>query len=339
MLNQVMALHPTSKYIHIGCDEVFHLGACSKCSHVDTKALFAEHVASVSRFVRSSFPGVTPLIWDDMLRRWSPADHSKWGLGDLVEPVVWVYGDDIHSLLPHFAWHAYRRTFPHVWTAGAYKGASGETALVPDVQTHQLNTVSWLNIMKNCSGCKGFFLTGWSRYDHFAVLCELLPASVPSLVNNLLLASRGETHQISKLLKCPQAMYISVDSETFHSQFAKCNFPGSDMLLAVKNLAVLKALVDSTRKKTEGWLSSYNIRHNFSSPMRILEYHSEVTQLSREVTAFRKKTEHILLQYTDHFSVSEWMEQRLQPVEDEIISLELSMQKLMSIDTWPPRPL
>ena len=32
---------------------------------------------------------------------------------------------------------------------------------------------------------------GWSRYDHFAVLCELLPASLPSLVINLMVASLG----------------------------------------------------------------------------------------------------------------------------------------------------
>ena len=34
------------------------------------------------------------------------------------------------------------------------------------------------------------FLLGWSRYDHFAVLCELLPVAVPSLVLDLLAVSR-----------------------------------------------------------------------------------------------------------------------------------------------------
>ena len=35
-----------------------------------------------------------------------------------------------------------------------------------------------------------YFPSGWSRYDHFAVLCELLPVAVPSLVLDLITISR-----------------------------------------------------------------------------------------------------------------------------------------------------
>lgn len=45
---------------------------------------------------------------------------------------------------------------------------------------------------KNFKHIRGLALTGWSRYDHLAVLCELLPASLPSLITNLITVSDGE---------------------------------------------------------------------------------------------------------------------------------------------------
>ena len=39
---------------------------------------------------------------------------------------------------------------------------------------------------------RGLVLTGWSRYDHFAVLCELLPVALPSLILNLVIVTQGK---------------------------------------------------------------------------------------------------------------------------------------------------
>lgn len=38
---------------------------------------------------------------------------------------------------------------------------------------------------------KGIMITGWQRYDHFAVLCELLPVGLPSLAVNLAYLSQS----------------------------------------------------------------------------------------------------------------------------------------------------
>ena len=63
------------------------------------------------------------------------------------------------------------------------------------------NNLAWLDVMYRESNIeeghgkpsnfRGLVLTGWSRYDHFAVLAELLPASVPSLTTNLISVSHG----------------------------------------------------------------------------------------------------------------------------------------------------
>jgi hypothetical protein len=63
-----------------------------------------------------------------------------------------------------------------------------------------LNFKQFLNL-------KGLIITGWSRYDHLAVLCELFPIGIPSLSMSVetILAGRklnGQYEKTSKLLHC-----------------------------------------------------------------------------------------------------------------------------------------
>ena len=77
--------------------------------------------------------------------------------------------------------------FRHAWAASAFKGAFGERLLLPDRERHAANNAAWMGVVAKEGGGggtaaavkrSGFFrgiaLTGWSRYDHFAVLCELV---------------------------------------------------------------------------------------------------------------------------------------------------------------------
>jgi hypothetical protein len=53
-----------------------------------------------------------------------------------------------------------------------------------------LDQVSWINQLNSYIPTKwknfdGVILTGWSRYDHFLSLCELLPYSIPSMAFSL----------------------------------------------------------------------------------------------------------------------------------------------------------
>ena len=56
--------------------------------------------------------------------------------------------------------------------------------------TSDLDQVSWIKQLNGYIPTKwknfdGIIITGWSRYDHFLSLCELLPYSIPSLAYSL----------------------------------------------------------------------------------------------------------------------------------------------------------
>lgn len=76
LLKQVLALHRPAhlNYIHIGADEVWHMGLCPSCSRraLDSKygkaVLFLEHVTAVARFLKETHPHLKVIMWDDMLR-------------------------------------------------------------------------------------------------------------------------------------------------------------------------------------------------------------------------------------------------------------------------------
>lgn len=64
------------------------------------------------------------------------------------------------------------------------------------MKRHLENNLRWLALIhaegsRFTLGIQGLAITGWQRYDHFAVLCELLPVAIPSLALCLASTSKG----------------------------------------------------------------------------------------------------------------------------------------------------
>nr|CAD7602261.1 unnamed protein product [Timema genevievae] len=193
MIDQVVELHPGIKYLHIGCDEVYYLGDCVRCAMamVDHKwsktQLFLSHVVRMAKYIRQKHSGVIPLTWDDEFRDLTETELHESNVAHWVEPVVWKYTPDV-AILTSEMWDKYSSVFPAVWIASAFKGATGPDKYVTDISYHLENHRSWMDIVASYSDrihFRGIVVTGWQRYDHFSVLCELLPAGIPSLAVNL----------------------------------------------------------------------------------------------------------------------------------------------------------
>ena len=81
---------------------------------------------------------------------------------------------------------------------------------------------------------RGITLTGWTRYDHFMALCDLLPQAIPSLIYNLQTMQYGRISterkfEISNRLGC--LMDIPWRPDDINNVTMKCSFPGHEVNL------------------------------------------------------------------------------------------------------------
>ncbi|XP_072796038.1 hexosaminidase D isoform X2 [Vicugna pacos] len=254
MIDQVMGLHPGARWLHIGCDEVYYLGEGETSrrwlqQEPNTKVeLCLSHMEAVAGHVLARHPTTTPLVWDDMLRDIPEDQLSASRVPQLVEPVLWDYGADLDIHAKALLMEKYRRSgFSQLWAASAFKGATGASQALTPIEHHLRNHMQWLRVAGGVpvGSLRGIVLTGWQRYDHFSVLCELLPVGIPSLAVCLQALLHGGFAEnvkarVEKLLGIPSLEMMDFASEGAGS------FPGSDILALVTQVSLhLRSSVDA----------------------------------------------------------------------------------------------
>jgi len=370
IIQQVNELHPTSQHIHIGCDEVYQVGQCAKClerlakanaenegsSYLDTRYLFLQHVERLAKLVREM--GKVPIIWDDMLRNMPKSEIKESGIGELVEPMVWVYVEDIDRFVEPGVWRTYADIFTGLWTASAFKGAFGERLYSVNMYRHFQNQLAWLDVMyressrgEKPANIRGIALTGWSRYDHFAALCELLPVAIPSLILSLavLTSGKGDIHTVRKvhdILQCSsqKSLMLADDLRRNPTQWDlyRCSFPGVKAFSLVSSYHGNKMEIDELyeRLKTkDGWMSDWHNHHRFSSPWRVEEAMKSSSYLPGVIRDLERQAQRTLGLYFDKYTVTEWIEQHIQPLSRKMGELTYMLEELTKPKHWPRRPI
>ncbi|KAJ8913624.1 hypothetical protein NQ315_013446 [Exocentrus adspersus] len=351
MIEQIVEAHPSAEMIHIGADEVYYLGMCGRCSDTMLKynlskhLLFLEHVSNVVAIINRMYPHLRVLMWDDQFRSISLKDLKNRKLNN-IEPVIWKYTKDVYEELGPSLWDNYNQVFTNVWIASAFKGATGSNQFVTDVTHYLQNHRSWLSIIaeyKNHINFQGIIITGWQRYDHFAVLCELLPVGIPALAMSLRLilgyndSPLSPPTEVAKILQCKQP--YALIGPVFGSP--KCSYPGGNVLELVLHLQQLKqefeAILDDSR--VHGWLSSYNIDHTFSNPNYVDSVTAPLKRIKSELDQVENDITEAMFEIYDNYTIEEWKETYIKPFVEKVDRLWEAKENILAKDSWPRRPL
>lgn len=247
-------------------------------------------------------------------------------------------------------WKNYALVWPEIWIASAFKGATDPDSYYTDISRYVENHQRWLEIISAYSKWikfKGIVLTGWQRYDHFSVLCELFAASLPSLAINLAVMRSSEPNEfpaevprdVLKMLECEGGVTLSISEPQY--AWTKCGFLGSRVYAAILQLYGLEQEMEKLEQDNtyKGWMKSYNVRHKFSSPSHVEQAMVDLERCQMELVYVEKEIREAMGEIYDKFTIDEWVETFLVPIGDKIATMSKAKEKLLEKTHWPRRPL
>lgn len=223
---------------------------------------------------------------------------------------------------------------------------TGSNQYVTDVTHYVQNHQSWLSLMseyKTKINFQGIIITGWQRYDHFAVLCDLLPVSLPSLAMSLRVLSGhidsplSPPTEVAKLLGCEQP--YALIGPVFGSP--KCAYLGGDILEGVLRLQQLRqefeGILEDSRVK--GWLNRINKMYDFSNPQYVQAVTAPLNRIRGELMEVDSDITVAMCEVYDNSTVAEWKESYIRPFLDEVVEMIEVRDRILEKEFWPRRPL
>lgn len=356
MIEQIVETHPDMKYLHIGADEVYQIGECSRCSDTmvkrkwGKKQLFLDHVSKIAGHIRNRYPGVTVLMWDDEFREILPQEIIDRGLHLMVEPVVWKYTTDPEASLTDQLWESYASVWKDIWVATAFKGATAPDRYYTEISYHMENHQRWLEIINRYSNqitFKGVMLTGWQRYDHFSVLCELLPVAIPSLAVNLAILQASDLTglptetppSVLQALQCDGMITLNIPEPQYG--WTKCSYLGMSIYAAILRLSSLVQEVNKMEQDNtfKGWLKPYNLKYSFSNPSHVERAVAELDRHRSGIMYIEKEIRSAMENIYDNYTIEEWLETYVSPLNEKFNELWEAKEKILEKNVWPRRPL
>ncbi|XP_068932772.1 hexosaminidase D isoform X2 [Petaurus breviceps papuanus] len=264
-------------------------------------------------------PNVKPIVWDDMLRGINEECLTESGIAQLVEPMIWDYIEDMDVHGKVLLMDKYRKCgFPKLWVASAFKGATGVNQSLTIISHHLKNNIQWLKVADSgpAEMLQGIVLTGWQRYDHFSVLCELLPVGIPSLAVCLqALKHGGYTDNVKNIVE----KYLGMSNLEINSFMSESSgtFPGSDVFALITQISFhLRHSVDELLERNRyvtGWFSPYHRKRKMIHPVMIQHIHPDAISLLTRWNTVIQELQAALERIFYPDAVEEWLEENTHP--------------------------
>ncbi|XP_023804987.1 hexosaminidase D [Oryzias latipes] len=329
MLRQVVELHPGVRTLHIGADEVYLLGEGEDSRRWlaspgrTVEQLFLDHVTKVARAVKEAWPHVTVIMWDDMMREMSGETLKACGLVGLVQPMLWDYNPNLDveqtvSLLEKYSGAG----LSELWAASCFKGSTAVDTCVTCTQSHVDNHLQWLKVAASVSAAvnlKGIAITGWQRYDHLSVLCELMPVALPSLASCLQTLIHGHFgHEAGSRVK--ELLGVSsVEVEAMERTAADdSRFPGRRLAESIVEISFLLNSEElrffENNKFVRGWFSPFQRRRKMANPLMCMQIHSQASTYAAALQQKAAAVRDEMLRFYPDATAQEWMEEHVSPV-------------------------
>lgn len=163
-----------------------------------------------------------------------------------------------------------------------------------------------------------------ARYDHYAILCEVLPEALPCLAICLNVLKTGtfnsDVHlSVSQELQFESALPLVPDKRVSPS----CKFPGSEIYLGMFEFLRLELeyeeYMHSDRRLT--WMNDYFIARKFVNPAHLQSLLNEAIRLMNSLQQLQFKMQQCLSVVFYENMVSEWI----------AVHIEQKLEKLKAI--------
>jgi hexosaminidase len=221
---------------------------------------------------------------------------------------------------------------------------------------HVLNNHAWLQFIQSSSQQKsnsfaGIILTGWSRFDHFMPLCDLLPTAYRSLLSSLfmlnigrflysdlmydcgtLLMSMGKDSQLCQLL--PGRKIIFERKEIFFSRLL-----GTAIWSSISSLSLNLAQIEERLTFLHTVAPLYNRKHLF---VRRCELDSRLNELAMLRSDLLTATQILNGQFYELYSldvIDEWFDLYITPILGRINTTLIEFSPVRNQTSWSRRPL